>query len=910
MTTNNNKTSLLVASQLPEFISSDPSYNNFVLFLEAYYEWMEQQGGVGDHSKNLLQYKDIDNTTEEFISYFRNDFLANFPTDILANKKEVIKIAKQLYQSKGTPASYKFLFRILYNSDVDFFYTKDAVLKASAGIWYVPISLKLSSNNTNFLATKNLRIFGTITKSIATIENAVLVNNKIEIFISDMKRLFQSGEDIIIVDSNNQPVYFYGGQIVESTDVGAATLTAQIVGQISKITIDSNSRGVYYQPGDPVVLYGGLNAPDGHGATAEVDSVTSGSIQFINTIHGGYGYTAYPNTIINITNAPGAIAIVQSLNPAGIANVSFIPTDEILPKINVEIGANNYFFANGTWTNTTTSLANTFSFISFSTYPISSVSVQNGGGGITVQPLISATSTYKTELTEKLTDLSKLGILAPIQIINGGQGYYANDTINIIGGRGFGAAANITSVSANGAITSVEYVYPQDSLLHLYPKGGLGYKTNGLPKVTVTSHNESASGAVLTIPAILGTGAEFSTTVARIGSIQTIKVTDFGEDYISTPLVSLQVQDILVYGLNPALIPVRGDIVYQGTDYEHASYFATIDSLSILTSFNDPLQTIYKLRVFNYNSQPVRTQPLKIANKNIVVNISSDAASIKNYGDGTAKATASFLNGLSISSGQYLNTSGQPSSFDILQNTKYNNYTYEITLEKEIEKYRTTLLNLLHPSGMQVVGRYALKSSNNIIYNINDSVFTGNTLAHYTGTANSSANMTSDFVNQSSNTIYFNDLRGANLAAFITPGRSTIKMIDYNNEFTITSEVKSVDANANTITIVDTPWLTYANVAYVTGSAGNNVINITSLTNSYDYVNNGNYTNSNYPLKDIVYSGDRIQVNNEIKIVSSVDFINKKIFLTSDLTYEANGLMSISRTFVTNNVYIYVQNGI
>ena len=70
----------------------------------------------------------------------------------------------------------------------------------------------------------------------------------------------------------------------------------------------------------------------------------------------------------------------------------------------------------------------------------------------------------------------------------------------------------------------------------------------------------------------------------------------------------------------------------------------------------------------------------------------------KNYGDGNAKGTASFLNGLVISEGQYLDSRGQPSSFSVLQNEIYNNYTYQITVQKEIDKYRSTLLNLLHPN--------------------------------------------------------------------------------------------------------------------------------------------------------------------------------------------------------------------
>ena len=42
------------------------AYGNFVLFLKAYYEWLEQTNNVTDRSKNLLSYTDIDNTTQEF----------------------------------------------------------------------------------------------------------------------------------------------------------------------------------------------------------------------------------------------------------------------------------------------------------------------------------------------------------------------------------------------------------------------------------------------------------------------------------------------------------------------------------------------------------------------------------------------------------------------------------------------------------------------------------------------------------------------------------------------------------------------------------------------------------------------------------------------------------------------------
>ena len=111
MIENGQKTSLLVSSQLPEFIRDEPSYEKFVAFLNAYYEWMEENGKVTDRTKNLLNYTDIDKTSDEFLDYFYEEFLTYFPAEIVADKQKVVKIAKQLYQSKGTTQSFKFLFR-------------------------------------------------------------------------------------------------------------------------------------------------------------------------------------------------------------------------------------------------------------------------------------------------------------------------------------------------------------------------------------------------------------------------------------------------------------------------------------------------------------------------------------------------------------------------------------------------------------------------------------------------------------------------------------------------------------------------------------------------------------------------------------------------------------------------------
>ena len=131
MSTNTIKTSLLIPSQLPEYIRDDESYKNFVLFLQSYYEWLEENGNVLDRSKKILSYADIDNTTDEFLQYYANDFLQYIPESAFVDRREAVRFAKQLYQAKGVPSSFKFLFRMLYNSDFEYYMTKDSVLRAS-----------------------------------------------------------------------------------------------------------------------------------------------------------------------------------------------------------------------------------------------------------------------------------------------------------------------------------------------------------------------------------------------------------------------------------------------------------------------------------------------------------------------------------------------------------------------------------------------------------------------------------------------------------------------------------------------------------------------------------------------------------------------------------------------------------
>lgn len=902
MIENNHLTSLLVPSQLPEFVRDDPNYQNFVLFLKAYYEWLEQEKQVTDRTKNITNYMDIDNTLDEFIDYYYNEFLNYFPKDILGDKTKVAKIAKELYQSKGTPASYEFLFRVLYNSPVDFFFTRDAVLKASDGVWYVSKALNLSTSDLNFLDIKQYQVFGETSKSIATIENSIFDGKKIVIYISNIQRSFQSGEIIRIIDSNNQLV-----------TINNVELRSKIVGQVTNVEIDKNARGLLYKAGDPVSIFGGLNSTAGLGASAVVGAVTKGSLQNIRVLNGGYGYQISPNTIINISGTSGAAAVISDMdpNPRRTSNIALVPINTIMNQASKTISANNYNFAHTA--NANTSLANAFSYLTLTAYPISAVILNNAGSGLETPPTITAESYYPTDNASVIGNIRSLGILAPIQITNAGVNYHANDRIIFTGGSGSGANAIVNTVNANGSITSIQFV-PFDPAFNYTPLGGSGYRATGLPTVTIQS--STGSNASIYVPGICGDGAEFVTTVDRVGSISYVTVTDPGADYISVPDVSLKVQDLAVANVSITNLPQKGDLVYQGTNLQSATYFATVDSITPLYPLPNPKNSVFSLRVFDYNQKPNYSQPLKIDSRGISYNLTNqyntynpasryDSTGVLNYGDGTAKATAIFTNGLVSGEGKYIGTRGQLSSFDVLQNEEYNNYTYVITLEKEIEKYRNIVNNLLHPTGTKMLGRYVLNDANTLNFGVDAAAKSGHTLGYYTGNPGSYATITTDFNNASNNIIKFYGLSGANLENIIFPN-STVCLTTSNN-ITFQSEVISVvDGSSNTVVVKDNVWLTFANVAYITANAGSNVINITSLTGSYDIINNGNYTDDNSHLKDIVFAGDNVLIaNNTQRQVTCVDYAAGKIYVNPVLANAAHSLISVNRTFSTSNIQIF-----
>ena len=157
----NNYISTIVENQLPAFIRAD--HPNFVALLKKYYEYTEQEGKTLEVGKHLYEYMDVDTTRDDLIRYLKNKIIPNFPEQSELSTAKIIKAARDFYAKKGTPESFKFLFRILYGQEIDVYFPKEDILRASDGKWNLPQALRLA-----FADTLTLVIGGNVNVSAVT----------------------------------------------------------------------------------------------------------------------------------------------------------------------------------------------------------------------------------------------------------------------------------------------------------------------------------------------------------------------------------------------------------------------------------------------------------------------------------------------------------------------------------------------------------------------------------------------------------------------------------------------------------------------------------------------------------------------------------------------------------------------
>lgn len=270
-----------IESQFPEIYRDEGPV--FVEFVRRYYEWMENKtfnsnSAVTYHSRRILDYKDVDDTVDEFVLYFKEKYLKEIQLSTVSQTRQLVKHSLDLYRSKGTERAVDLFFRAVFGRPAEVYYPGEDIFRLSDGKWVQPKYLEVtpSKYNAQFVGKQ---IVGITTGATAFVER--YIKRKIEtkyihvLYISSINGEFETGE-LLTID----------GQILKEIPTVIGSMT----------TLDIVTGGASFKIGDIVDITSD-NGLQGKGRVANVSNIT-GIVDF-DIAEPGWGYSASANVFVS-----------------------------------------------------------------------------------------------------------------------------------------------------------------------------------------------------------------------------------------------------------------------------------------------------------------------------------------------------------------------------------------------------------------------------------------------------------------------------------------------------------------------------------------------------------------------------------------------------------------------------------
>jgi len=731
------KTSLLINRQVPEFVRDE--HPNFIAFLEAYYEFLEnkqgtQKNNLTTEAKKLRNVSDVDLSIGQFEDNFFNTFASLIPRNVEVDKGILLKHILPLYLAKGSEKSFKLLFRLLFNEEVDIIQPKTNVLRASDGRWLIENAFRIEQvvyslytgnsttktfklaqvvDSTNisvyindvlqtsgFIIRKETRklIFNTAPATGATIK--VLYNQFDFTLLSNRQITGKTSGATAVVERasqktiNSVPIFelyinkktllgtFDNGEnaFVDIIDpIDNTLIKIEIHGLSILRTINVIYGGASYNVGDPVIVSGGEATRD---ATAAVEEVFSGFINQIRVLAGGAGFKTGSNVFV-IGAGSGSLSMAidaVDVSGANTANQFVVNTDRIADFASINISDSNYGFnASIVTENVTSKIVDALTFQTITSIgAITNVAILFANATFATVPTLDAESAqYFANGTTQFVQSSQS--VGRIQINNGGIGYQIGDEVIIAEtfpmGIGIGAAAAVTNVSSTGAITQVK----------IQPSRIRGTaNTFGNSNVTV-----------------VGTGTIFRDDL-RVGDYIMINNESRYINAISSN-TSLNVNVNFQYSTTDKNIGKYFDYPIGGQNYNPTKP-ATV-TVSSKTGSSANLSVIALMGDGENLFATADKNPGEILKIRII-----DAGSGYAYppeidltqsGDGNATANATVESSYVTLPGRWTTSDSILSSSErVIQGREYYvDYAYVLSSKVEFDKFKDTFKNLVHPAG-------------------------------------------------------------------------------------------------------------------------------------------------------------------------------------------------------------------
>jgi len=750
--------STLVRNQLPEFIRND--YDTFVAFIEAYYEFLETEGGAMNTSKNLLEYLNVETTLDAFIEHFRKQYLNLIPTDAIPDKAWLTQHIKEFYRARGTEKALQFLFRLLYNEEIEIFYPKQFILKASGGNWITTKTMFLNpslnvyatgdSVNTTFRLLDTKLIIGDIpiyVDDVLQTSGYFISNNTPSLvfatppaananirMVYDSTSLITEINDGTVIGvvtgqtsgatavTEKASLVTIGGVLMMGLEVSNLSLIpfaqqesvvlrwtynldthrflefhSSFMSFISSITLTNG--GASYNVADVVPIIGGDPAV---AATAIIDDVYHAVITNITVINGGCGVQSGQGVVITSSPNTGLNLVVSSVDTSGNVhpNSYVIVKDVISLYQNVILSNVNYYFQSNPGANSLTTLANALSTLTF-----------GAAGPERLGPITGITITSSTQ---EFISLPQFRVDAPIIMVTGNTANAVVATANVnLGFFGIMGRMNLIAGGSN---------YTVGDELNFVNQAGIGIgigcagevievhsANNGVKSIRFMPSRVNGTANCNANTIVTGTGTTFNVALSIGDQVELNNETSYVASLQSNTQFTVNVAFTNVS--NDRRVGVFGRYPIGGINYRMASLPAiTITSANpAATGANILAEGVITTAgaglIPSAEFQPGQIKSIKLTSPGLAYT-STPIVDLTNLGNGKATAIAAIIESLLVSEGFFKDSSGLLSSDRKLQGQEYyyENYSYVVRTRVELSRYKEVVKALTHPAGCTVWG--------------------------------------------------------------------------------------------------------------------------------------------------------------------------------------------------------------
>lgn len=250
----------------------------FVEFVKKYYEWMEQSNNTLYHSRRLLDYKDVDETVDNFVVYLKEKYLKQIQFDTTIQTRQLIKHSLDLYRSKGTERSVDLFFRSIFGRPAEVYYPGEDIFRLSDGKWVRPTYLEVtpSEYNEQFVGKQVVGVSSGATAFVERFVRRKILNKYINVlYISAINGNFETGEFVTLPNQSLKNI---------PTIIGSLTTVQVVIG------------GSDFRVGDIV----DITNEDGKQGKARVSSISdiTGIVSF-EILDSGWGYSSNTRVLVS-----------------------------------------------------------------------------------------------------------------------------------------------------------------------------------------------------------------------------------------------------------------------------------------------------------------------------------------------------------------------------------------------------------------------------------------------------------------------------------------------------------------------------------------------------------------------------------------------------------------------------------